>query len=228
MSEVKNQALPDRLQAHVMRLANTSMNLSLNDWGPIANDMLEAARLVSAPAPDVPVAEEIEAIRAQFEEASKLGGDPLWMKGHAVIGSLLALSDRLTVERNVLRRELAAHNEGRLGAMRLLDAAREELRKEQVSHLKTRVMLTRIRQKGDGWQDISTAPRDGTQILAIVAENDDRHLANQAGRVFCIRYETFGGKFGGWGVYPGYGGAPDSNFSYWKPVPPTPPKGSEG
>jgi hypothetical protein len=127
MSEVKNQALPDRLQAHVMRLANTSMNLSLNDWGPIANDMLEAARLVSAPAPDVPVAEEIEAIRAQFEEASKLGGDPLWMKGHAVIGSLLALSDRLTVERNVLRRELAAHNEGRLGAMRLLDAAREEL-----------------------------------------------------------------------------------------------------
>jgi hypothetical protein len=128
MSEVKNQALPDRLQAHVMRLANTSMNLSLNDWGPIANDMLEAARLVSAPAPDVPVAEEIEAIRAQFEEASKLGGDPLWMKGHAVIGSLLALSDRLTVERNVLRRELAAHNEGRLGAMRLLDAAREELR----------------------------------------------------------------------------------------------------
>jgi hypothetical protein len=60
MSEVKNQveaALPDRLQAHVMRLANTSMNLSLNDWGPIANDMLEAARLLSHPAPPVPRAE---------------------------------------------------------------------------------------------------------------------------------------------------------------------------
>jgi hypothetical protein len=72
------------------------------------------------------------------------------------------------------------------------------------------------------WQPIETAPRDGTRILAIVGENDDRHMSHQRGRMFCIRYETFGGKFGGWGVYPGYGGAPDSTFTHWMPLPEPP------
>lgn len=73
-----------------------------------------------------------------------------------------------------------------------------------------------------GWQPIETAPKDGSYILAIVQESDDRHMGRQAGRMFCIRYESFGERFGGWAVYPGYGGALDNAFSHWMPLPPPP------
>ena len=95
-----------------------------------------ALAALSHPVPDVP--EEVEAIRARHEEVSRdlpSGWErPVYYDNHAGKdahtdrATLLALANRLTVERNVLRRELAAHNEGRLGAMRLLDAARGDLR----------------------------------------------------------------------------------------------------
>ena len=65
------------------------------------------------------------------------------------------------------------------------------------------------------WQPMETAPRDGQYILAIVGKNDSQHMAHLEGRVFSIRPESFGT---GWSVYPGYGGAPDRQFTYWKPL----------
>jgi hypothetical protein len=127
---------------------------------------------------DVPSSEEIEAIRARHEAMDK--GKPFF----DVVGKVH--TDRATL-------------------LRLLDAAREELRE-------------------GGWCfDMEKAPKDGTYILAIVRQTDDLHMGRQAGRVFCIRYESFGDKYGGWAVYPGYGGAPDSFFTAWRriDVPPT-------
>ncbi|CAB4140908.1 hypothetical protein UFOVP399_15 [uncultured Caudovirales phage] len=83
-------------------------------------------------------------------------------------------------------------------------------------------LLSEERARRVEWQPIETAPRDGRYILAIVAEMDDYHMGRQAGRMFCIRYENFGDRYGGWAVYPGYGGAPSSFFTHWQPLP-TPP-----
>jgi hypothetical protein len=75
------------------------------------------------------------------------------------------------------------------------------------------------------WPDIASAPKDGSYILAEVAENDSLQFRHQVGRMFVIRHEgrTASGCDLGWAVYPGYGGAPDSFFSRWQPVPPAPP-----
>lgn len=75
-----------------------------------------------------------------------------------------------------------------------------------------------------GWQPIETAPRDGSYILAIVAENDSMHLGHCAGRMFVIRH---GGKTSsdfdlGWNVFPGFGGTSDFMFSHWQPLPAPP------
>jgi hypothetical protein len=72
------------------------------------------------------VIDELEAIRARHKEVeTEIYYDnmdtPTWRQGAD------AHTDRATL-------------------LRLLDAAREELDKEQVSHLKTRVRLTRIRE----------------------------------------------------------------------------------
>lgn len=80
------------------------------------------------------------------------------------------------------------------------------------------------------WQPIETAPRDGTPILAIVGENDSRHMGHLVGRIFQIRHEGLTRPSGydlGWGVYPGFGGAPDHYFTHWMPLPcaPLPGKG---
>lgn len=77
---------------------------------------------------------------------------------------------------------------------------------------------------GAKWRPIETAPRDGTYILAIVAENDSRQMGHLAGRVFAIRHEgrTESGYDMGWAVFPGYGGACDELFSHWMPLPPLP------
>ena len=72
------------------------------------------------------MSDELEAIRARHEAASVRGGDT-WDSGHVEWVWSDAHADRATL-------------------LRLLDAAREELRAEQVSHLKTRVRLTRIRE----------------------------------------------------------------------------------
>jgi hypothetical protein len=73
------------------------------------------------------------------------------------------------------------------------------------------------------WQPIETAPKDGAYILAIVAENDSRHLEHLAGRVFAIRHEgRLHGYDLGWAVFPGFGGAPDRYFSHWAPIPSPP------
>ena len=74
------------------------------------------------------------------------------------------------------------------------------------------------------WQDIETAPRDGSFILAIVAPNDSRHLGHQSGRAFVIRHEgvMVSGFDLGWAVYPGFGGASDCDFTHWMPLPQPP------
>ena len=68
---------------------------------------------------------------------------------------------------------------------------------------------------------MSSAPKDGSYILAEVAENDSTHLTYHAGRKFVIRHEgkTDSGYDLGWAVYPGYGGAPDWFFSRWWALP---------
>jgi hypothetical protein len=98
---------------------------------------------------NAPGSEEVEAIRERHKSDEELeiawGGTPA---GHA------------------------AHND-RATLLRLLDAERAELDKEQVSHLKTRAKLTEIRgaldaerarRVSEGWQDISTAPKSGPPI----------------------------------------------------------------
>ena len=74
--------------------------------------------------------DEMEEIRARHKEEDK--GD-LWQFERA-----FELGERP-----------CAHTD-RATLLRLLDAAREELR-----------------QKGDGWQDISTAPKDGTPVIGL-------------------------------------------------------------
>lgn len=76
----------------------------------------------------------------------------------------------------------------------------------------------------EGWQPIESAPKDGSYILAIVAENESRHMGHLAGRMFVIRHEgrTVSDYDMGWAVFPGYGGAPDSFFTHWMPLPSTP------
>jgi hypothetical protein len=70
------------------------------------------------------------------------------------------------------------------------------------------------------------APRDGSFILAIVGENDNRHMAHLKGRAFVIRREvSLSGFDSGWAVFPGFGGAPDQYFSHWMPLPPPPTEG---
>lgn len=75
------------------------------------------------------------------------------------------------------------------------------------------------------WQDIASAPKDGSYIIAVVAPNDSRHLRHFAGRAFVIRHEgttMMSGYDMGWAVYPGYGGAADHMFSHWMPLPAPP------
>lgn len=74
------------------------------------------------------------------------------------------------------------------------------------------------------WQDISTAPRDGTYVLAIVSGASDR-WENLNGRAFVIRHEgqTSSGYDLGWAVYPGFGGVADGWFVCWTALPAPPP-----
>lgn len=44
---IRAEELAEMLPVHVMRLANTTMGLSLMDWDEISNDILEAATLLS-------------------------------------------------------------------------------------------------------------------------------------------------------------------------------------
>jgi hypothetical protein len=84
--------------------------------------------------------------------------------------------------------------------------------------------------EGD-WRSFETAPKDGDYILAIVAPNESRHLGHHSGRMFVIRHEgyTAPSEFDmGWAVYPGFGGAPDSYFSLWMPLPSAPQQAREG
>ena len=125
-----------------------------------------------------------------------------------------------------------AHTD-RATLLRLLDAAREELRKEQVSHLKTRVMLTRIRQKGDGWQDISTAPKDGTQILACALLSESLTAQGHVPDISIVKwdrddwvamadgYHAIKSQGDLWTTYH------EPYVTHWQPLP-TPLKGSEG
>ena len=95
--------------------------------------------------------------------------------------------------------------------------------------------MTTPKQIADGlseaWQPMATAPKDGNFVLAVVGENDSRHMGHLVGRVFAIRHEgyTAPNEYDlGWAVYPGYGGAPDSFFTHWMPVPAPPRAALEG
>jgi len=70
--------------------------------------------------------------------------------------------------------------------------------------------------------------KDVAEIKAIVAKNESRHLEYHEGRAFVIRHGgiTDNGYNLGWNVFPGFGGAPDSYFTKWKPLdlPPPPEK----
>jgi hypothetical protein len=68
------------------------------------------------------------------------------------------------------------------------------------------------------WQTMDTAPKDGSYILAVIGQEDDRYVSAHKGRMFCVRFQS-----GGWSVYPGYGGVADARFSHWMPLP-EPPK----
>ncbi|MCX7585069.1 hypothetical protein [Phenylobacterium sp. 58.2.17] len=74
------------------------------------------------------------------------------------------------------------------------------------------------------WQPISTAPKDGSYILARVAPLDDERWGHLAGRYFVIRHEgrTPSDYDLGWSVFPGFGGASDRWFDAWTHISPAP------
>lgn len=117
MSEVKNsvreaQVLAEVLPVHVMRLANTNMGMSMMDWDEISNDILAAAQILAAlshPAPDVPGAEEVEAIRARHEADEQAAEEGDGVPPLRLIAAYIDRGDLL----------------------RLLDAARAELAEER-------------------------------------------------------------------------------------------------
>ena len=70
------------------------------------------------------------------------------------------------------------------------------------------------------WQPMTTAPRDGSYIIAKVGDAGEQR-EHWAGRPFAVRFDK---PCGGWAVFPGFGGAPDEWFTEWTPVPPSPTK----
>lgn len=72
-----------------------------------------------------------------------------------------------------------------------------------------------------GWQDIASAPRDRTFVLAKLAQIEDERWQHLSGRAFVIRHEgkTTSGYDLGWGLFPGMGGVPDSWIAGWMPLP---------
>jgi hypothetical protein len=99
------------------------------------------------------VIDELEAIRARHEDTS--GG---WMHGYCDIeDGEQAHTDRATL-------------------LRLLDAAREELDKEQVSHLKTRAKITRLRKAAQAYFDgymQDEAADDGPEMTGCSLDQHD-------------------------------------------------------
>lgn len=62
-----------------------------------------------------------------------------------------------------------------------------------------------------GWQDITTAPKDGTLILARVSESTEPHLVRWADGHW--RNNHYGGREPYW-YFP--------CLKYWRPIPPAP------
>jgi hypothetical protein len=84
----------------------------------------------------------------------------------------------------------------------------------------------------NSWQDIETAPKDGTRILAVYQTRDgEGYAARLHGREFVVWHEgvTDNGYDLGWALFPGFGGVPDKCLSRWAPLPPSPvPVSGEG
>lgn len=96
---------------------------------------------------------------------------------------------------------------------------------DAADRLRAILNLAPVGGRGEGWRPISEAPRDGSYILAHVADRDaDDRWAHLAGRAFVVRHEgkTSSGYDLGWSVHPGFGGCSDDWFSGWQPLPPLP------
>lgn len=93
--------------------------------------------------------------------------------------------------------------------------AHEKLWSELVNNLPT--ILAALRAAGDGWEPIETAPRDGTEILAITGDIADERFKHWSRRRFVIRWLGVGD----WALFPGMG-VGDDWLAGWRPLP-TPP-----
>lgn len=109
-----------------------------------------------------------------------------------------------------------------------VDALAEAGQRNAYNHILVRIVLTAA--LGDaGWQDISTAPKDGSRVLLLLknllpVERDD--LDRWHGIPFVGRHPGIceDGLDIGWNFAApvGHGGFPDDWFEGWQPIP-TPP-----
>jgi hypothetical protein len=202
MSEVKNQveadipfgaiengrAFMDRVENHYDFTCEAGPLVSCYEWQE-ARRCFEHLALwasnaaLSHPAPDVPGAEEVESIGRKPVNTNDLRDMASEFRGTTFTEMVIEAANQLDNTRTE-RNILRAE----------LDAAREELR-----------------QKGDGWQDISTAPKDGTRVL----------LAWDGTRVgYYLDNSKTSHPWEGWKV-PSMEKWPPGKPTHWQPLPPT-------
>lgn len=82
------------------------------------------------------------------------------------------------------------------------------------------------------WRDISSAPKDGTRIWAVMRMDLDPRIEAWRGVQIPLRHEgrTSSGYDLGWSVAAplGFGGIPDRWIAGWMPLPPPPGEGDGG
>lgn len=105
-----SKELADRLERHLQLLAHTTIGLPLTAWNPIANDVLEAIKLLRRPSPADGVR---EAMREALERAA--AAFDRYAKGHREKGTAegdqkAAANDHMAY---VCRAALSKDGEGR-------------------------------------------------------------------------------------------------------------------
>lgn len=141
----------------------------------------------------------------------------------------VSLVDRLDAAREWIwfdpRRGNKADREAASDHIATIEDAIEALQMEDGSSQGLKPAVSGGREDAPTWRPIETAPRDGTPIVARLAQFDPgsrwEHLS---GRRFVIRHEgmTASGFNLGWSIYPGLGGAPDEWIDCWSPLPAPP------